>query len=154
MLASTQIGLTHVPCVRLDVGPNDPRALKVLAADNKIGALADDNDLVLAKILQEINESSVSLLGSGYSDIMLGNLFASAMPLDPTSEWAGMPEFMQEDKGAYRQIIVSFRCEEDVVAFAALLGQKFTAKTRMAWYPELVAETLMGRQYVGDESKA
>jgi len=57
-------------------------------------------------------------------------------PVDLTSEWVGMPEFIQEDKEAYRQILVSFENETDVQDFARIIGQKITEKTRYIWHPK------------------
>ena len=55
--------------------------------------------------------------------------------LDAELEWTDMPEYLQEDLTPSRQIIVSFRNEKDVQAFAKLLGQKITDKTKSVWHP-------------------
>ena len=55
--------------------------------------------------------------------------------LDAELEWTDMPEYAQEDLTPSRQIIVSFRNEKDVQAFAKLLGQKITDKTKSVWHP-------------------
>src|SRR2546430_17050999 len=41
ILAAQQVGYTHVPVRRMLFGPNDPRALKILAGDNEIRHLAE-----------------------------------------------------------------------------------------------------------------
>jgi hypothetical protein len=51
-------------------------------------------------------------------------------------DWSGMPEFTQEDQEAYRTIKVHFRTQADVDAFAALLQQSVTDKTRYLWFPK------------------
>lgn len=50
-------------------------------------------------------------------------------------EWVDMPEFIQEKQEPYAKIIFRFSCEEDLQAFAKLIGQKLTSKTKSAWYP-------------------
>jgi hypothetical protein len=49
-------------------------------------------------------------------------------------EWKDMPEFVQNDQ-VFRKIAVSFNTQEDVDAFAKLIGQEITDKTRFIWYP-------------------
>ena len=51
------------------------------------------------------------------------------------SEWEGMPEFVQERKNPHSKIIFRFESEEDLQAFANLIGQNLTSKTKSAWYP-------------------
>jgi hypothetical protein len=50
-------------------------------------------------------------------------------------EWKDMPEFVQDQKKAYAQIIFRFSNEEDLQSFATLIGQKLTNKTKSAWFP-------------------
>jgi site-specific DNA-methyltransferase (adenine-specific) len=68
VIATVELGVALVPVVRLDIDPDDPRALKLLAGDNEITRLADDDDGALAAILKELADSSVGLLGTGYDD--------------------------------------------------------------------------------------
>lgn len=57
---------------------------------------------------------------------------------DWKKEWQGMPEFVQgkTDK-PYAQIIFRFANEKDIKAFAKLIGQKLTNRTKSAWYPQI-----------------
>lgn len=57
--------------------------------------------------------------------------------MDHKELWIGMPEFTQEAKKPYQQLIVRFRNEEDVQEFANLIGQKITNKTKSLWHPIL-----------------
>ena len=52
-------------------------------------------------------------------------------------EWKDMPEFVQDKQEPYQQIIVRFRCKEDVEEFAQLIGQPLTPKTKSIWHPRL-----------------
>ena len=51
------------------------------------------------------------------------------------SEWQQMPEFVQEKQEPFAQIIFRFDTEDDLDAFAELIGQKLTGKTKSAWHP-------------------
>lgn len=53
-------------------------------------------------------------------------------------EWKGMPEFVQDSQKPFSQIIVRFRCQEDLDEFSSLINQKLTAKTKSIWHPQLV----------------
>jgi hypothetical protein len=55
---------------------------------------------------------------------------------DWQEEWKDMPEFVQEKQDeAYAKIIFRFENEEDLQAFAKLIGQKLTNKTKSSWHP-------------------
>lgn len=49
--------------------------------------------------------------------------------------WVDMPEFEQEKQKPHAQIIFRFENEDDLQAFATLIGQKLTKKTKSAWFP-------------------
>jgi hypothetical protein len=50
--------------------------------------------------------------------------------------WEEMPDFDQPSKRPFRTIYVHFEKREDMEAFAKLIGQRLTPKTRYVWYPE------------------
>jgi len=54
---------------------------------------------------------------------------------DKHSEWVGMPEFVQEKKEPYKELIVRFETEEDYKEFQQLIGQQLTVKTKSIWHP-------------------
>ena len=51
--------------------------------------------------------------------------------------WKGMPEFEQENKNTYKTLYVHFRNKEDYEAFAKLIEQNLTEKTKSIWHPAL-----------------
>jgi len=57
--------------------------------------------------------------------------------LNAELEWTDMPEFNQKDLSPQRQVIVSFKNEDDVKNFSKLLNQQITEKTKSLWYPEV-----------------
>jgi hypothetical protein len=61
-------------------------------------------------------------------------------------EWKDMPEFVAENKKPYQQIVVSFKCYEDVKEFAKRLGIKVSPKTDCTYFPQLERDT--GSVYV------
>lgn len=50
-------------------------------------------------------------------------------------QWTDMPEFVQEKKEPFSQIIVRFESEKDLNEFAEMIGQKLTPKTKSIWHP-------------------
>lgn len=76
------LGRIVAPCVRLDVDAFSPAALKVLAGDNGIGALAEDDDRMLYDLLRDIAAApDATLDGTGHDpdglDAMLASLDAA-----------------------------------------------------------------------------
>ena len=61
-----------------------------------------------------------------------------------------MPEFVQEDKTSFRSVIVHFKSQDDVNAFAELIEQKLTEKTKSVWFPEAEIETYADKRYAAD----
>lgn len=143
VLAAQQLGLESLPILRLDVDPDDPKALKVLTGDNEIARLAEVNDRALTELLKDIKDVDlVGLLGTGFDEQMLAALAMVTRPaselasFNEAAEWVGMPEF--EPTPEPIKVVVSFRCEEDRQEFARKLGLTFNepfAKTITTWWP-------------------
>lgn len=66
-------------------------------------------------------------------------------------EWVGMPEFVQDDLGPWKTLIVHFANPVDMDTFAKLIGQKLTRKTQSVWYPEAEIGRYANKRYA-DES--
>jgi hypothetical protein len=66
-------------------------------------------------------------------------------------EWVGMPEFVQESKKPFSQIIIRFETESDLNEFSALIGQKLTKKTKSIWHPALVRGLNTNKKYRSDK---
>ena len=54
---------------------------------------------------------------------------------DEYPEWVGMPEFVQEKKEPYKELIIRFNTEADYLDFQNIIGQKLTMKTKSIWHP-------------------
>jgi hypothetical protein len=46
-----------------------------------------------------------------------------------------MPEFVQEKKEPFKELIVRFETEADYLEFQRLIGQQLTVKTKSIWHP-------------------
>lgn len=65
--------------------------------------------------------------------------------------WDGMPEFENEDLGAFQSIRMHFATKQDVEKFARLINQTITENTKYLWFPQQEKESM--KQYsVVDES--
>jgi hypothetical protein len=133
--AARKMGVERVPVVKLDVDPEDPRALKVLAGDNEISRLGEIDDRALSQLLKEISTDVDGLLGTGYDEMMLANLVFVTRPsseiesLDAAAEWAGagMPEY-EDGKGFYR-VMVLFTTEQERLDFVKMIGAENATKS-------------------------
>jgi ParB-like chromosome segregation protein Spo0J len=110
--AAHLVGLSTIPVVRLDIEADDPQALKLLAADNEISHLGENNDRALTELLKEIYTTSpTGLLGTGYNEQMLASLTMVTRPqneigtFDAAAEWLGMPEFLNESEVRTKYIL-------------------------------------------------
>jgi hypothetical protein len=74
--AARRIGLDEAPAVRVDVAPDDPRALKILASDNELSRQAQNDDAALLALLEEIRDES-GLIGTGFDETLFAS-FAEA----------------------------------------------------------------------------
>lgn len=120
--AAKEIGLKEIPIVRLDVGSNDKRAMKILTGDNEISKLSEVDDRLLSEILKDIAEFSLDdLLGTGFDGKQLANLVYVSRPanevkdFDAAAEWVGLPAYEERDetKAKLPIIEITFQNNED-----------------------------------------
>ena len=138
--AAKKIGLKVVPVVFLDVGPEDPKALKVLIGNNEIQHLAEVDDRALSNLLKEMQASIEGIIGTGFDEQMLANLVFTTRPeheiLDKNfaAHWAGLPEYSHE-AASHSFVVVSFASAEDREKFFNFVGQKAGDKVKSMWWP-------------------
>lgn len=122
VLAAKELGIKEIPIVRLDVGPNDRRAMKILTGDNEISKLSEVDDRLLSEILKDIADFSLDdLLGTGFDGKQLANLVFVTRPadevkdFDAAAEWVGLPAYEQRDdsKNKLPMIEITFQTKED-----------------------------------------
>lgn len=63
-------------------------------------------------------------------------------------EWQDMPEFVQKEAKAYQEIKIRFYKAEDVDAFAKLIEQKISRKTKYLWFPKMIHSEGIGQKYI------
>ena len=145
-LACKKMELKEVPVIRLDIDPEHPQALKVLAGDNEISHLGQIDDRALSEMLKEIKNTDISgLLGTGYDEQMLMNLLLVTRPaseiadINEAAEWVGMPSY---DEGTNPpRLVVSFVNETDRNTFCEIIKAQIQTIYRQgrswsAWYPD------------------
>lgn len=116
--AAKRVGIADIPVFRLDLDPDDPKAIKVVVGDNELGRFAENNDRMLTELLKEIADvDPAGLLGTGYDEKQLAALLLVTRPateirnLDEAAEWVGMPEY--DEGSAQIKLVVTFKTEED-----------------------------------------
>lgn len=136
--------MKQVPVRKLSYGPNDPRAIKVLAGDNEISRLGDVNDRMLAKHLEMISKQD-NLLGTGFDAMQFANFIMVTRPadeikdIDEASQWVGMPDY-EKTKEPFKVIVA---CDDELTMrkFLKLIKAKTVRKSntgRMCsvWWPD------------------
>ncbi len=124
---------------------------KVLALASQYGEVNDQglyeflesNEIDYNKLNEEVRFpeiNSQSFISNFYED-------PRVVGTDPNGEWDGMPEFDHEDKKSVRDIVMHFKSEEDIKAFAELLKQMITDKTKFLWYPKMEIERYVDKSY-------
>lgn len=132
VLAATQMGKKRVPVIRLNVAPDDARALKVLTSDNEINNLAVVNDRALTEMLREIMQTTEGLGGTGFTGEQLAALTLVTRDAGEISnknaaaEWLGMPEF--EPMEDQPRLMITFENEEDRDTLMELIGNSIIIK--------------------------
>lgn len=150
--AARQLGVERFPVRRLNLAPDDVRALKVMAADNEVSHLAMKDDRVLTELLKEIGDAD-DLLGTGFDEMMLAGLVmvtrdaSEIADFDAAAHWVGVPEYDPGDP-LYR-LSLSFRSEDDreeCLERLGLEGRKLEARGKgnlSSWWPPAVREDIM-----------
>jgi hypothetical protein len=156
LLAAQELGFEKVPVIWVDV--DDSRAQRIMLADNRTSDLASYDQEALAQLLDglvnEDPENQHPLQGTGYDEAALAQLLSQLEPQDdwkPEDEWNEMPAFQQENKLAAFQVIMSFQNLEDKLAFAQLIGQTWTQKTKGAWWPPVERVNTTDQRWIAGE---
>lgn len=127
VLAAKRLGMEELPVVRLPIGPDDPKALKILTADNELGMLAGIDDRGLTELLREIRDVDIDgLFGTGYDEAMLAQLVFKTRSReeiateDDAGAWVGLPDY---GVGAdFQRLIITFETAEERQQLLDLIG--------------------------------
>ena len=138
--AATELGLTSVPILRLNINSKSVDALKFLAADNEVSHLGHSDDRALTEILKQVLQES-DLLGTGYDEDMLANLLYVTRPAseiqstDHAKEWVGMPEYESTEEDKKIIVIFSQNPDEEMEKFCNANGFPFQPeKSRQSFH--------------------
>ena len=145
--AARRIGLESLPVSRLACGPDDPRAIKVLAGDNELVKLGAVDDRLLTDLLKDVGGDGdggvEALLGTGFSPNTLAALVMTTRPeseiehYDAAAEWVGMPAYQEPENRI--KLILTFETLEDRQELLDLLEIEHVANQRWtmtAWWPD------------------
>lgn len=144
VLAAEQLGLETVPTMSA-IGWSDEQKRAYVITDNKLAQNAGWDDELLRLELGELKSLDFDLDLTGFTGMEVEALFAP--DIDPTTAWEGMPEFDQQDKLAFRSIVVHFKDQDALDKFAKLIKQKISEKTRFTWFPQVERETYADKRY-------
>lgn len=134
-------GIKKTEVVVIDIEESEERALNVtLNNPGIVGEFTIGLQEVLSEIKLDIGDDK-------YTELRLDKLEID-QSFDPNNEWKGMPEFESENLMPYRSIIVSFSSEENVQAFAELIDQKITDKTKSLRFPFVEIDKVVDLRYV------
>lgn len=147
LLASQGKGDLVPIVVAKDLDEAQARLLRL--ADNKIALNSSWDDEILALELVNLGaDLDVAALDlTGFNDAEIAQLLSDGTETDPEGEWKGMPEFVQPEQKAFRKLVVHFKDQSAVDAFAVAIGQKITDATRFVAYPEIEIETYADKRY-------
>lgn len=154
-----------VPC---RVGTwSDLQALQVLVGDNEDPARIHFDQTALTALISDLAAiGPEAVIGAGYDEARLQELidglgegvgtpsYGTGAGVDPQAEWEGMPEFVQEDKTAFRTLYVHFGDQEAVEEFMDLIGQSFSPDAKYIWHPKQEREDFMAFRYAGAGSES
>ena len=147
LLAAAKIGLKQVPVDEQDFA-SAAEELAVLVADNRIPELSEISGLAMADILCEIDQANYPLEMTALSAEEIHNYIIGPTNMPkPEDEWRGMPEYDNEDKLGFRQLIVHFLTQKAIDEFCSLVQQKITDKTKYIWFPKEQREIIRDKAY-------
>lgn len=131
-------GTRPVIHIRKDIQTaTDPKAKRLGVAANRVAQLNLDYDV---EELARLQIEDVDLTGL-FTETEFDLLTDTAVATDQSGHWQGMPEFAQDDVTAPYSVKVHFNTLEDLQAFASLVGQNLTERTRFIYYPKLIQES-------------
>jgi SAM-dependent methyltransferase len=135
--AALAMGIERGPAVRLDLEPDDSRALRILAGDNEVARLAEIDDRTLTEMLRELAKLPAGLEGTGFDEAQLAALAmvtrgADELPdLDAAAAWVGLPGY--EEGEDQLKLVVLFEDEAGRAAFVEKIGATNIYRKKKTW---------------------
>lgn len=136
VMAAEKLGLTEVPCIRLEHLTEAQRKAYIIA-DNKLALGSGWNEEMLKVEIQALREMDFNLDLTGFDAGEIANLELEKIEgvTDAEKEWEGMPEY-EGLPPCFRKVVVNFDTPDDVEEFFSIIGQGYTDKTKSIWFPE------------------
>lgn len=142
LLALKETGATEAPVIYLNMSSDQAHAYGIF--DNKSTENTEWDVPKLVDLIDELKVAGLDLDKMGITDVEL----LAMQPQDEIGDaWGGMPTFNQEDKTAFRSVVVHFKDQVAVDEFAELLGQTLSDKTKMMWFPKIEIERYADKVY-------
>lgn len=157
VLQAIERGQEKIPVTYVDLSEKEEN--EILATLDPLAMMASANTEALDALLSTIsvnNQALQDLLMTTYFDLHADAPAGSDLikKQSAEAEWTGMPDFHQDDLLPHRTLYLHFANDDDVAAFAALLGQQVTASTKYLWYPPQEIDHYAHLRFVEDEDAA
>jgi len=107
---------------------DESQATAYALVDNRSSELAEWDFDQLKESIGNLSERLQQAIGFDREDLE---------GVDVSSLWEGMPEYDQDDERSWTSLKIHFACNEDLQAFAQLIGQVLKEDTRFIWYPKV-----------------
>jgi hypothetical protein len=140
-----------IPVISVEASTRKEAAKKLLAAASQFGKVEPTG---LFNFMKEFEIEMPDLASSfQFPEINLESFRLAFFPatqkveFNAKAEYAGMPEYENEDKTPFRQIIVSFPDEQSVEAFFEKIKQSYTPDTKSVWFPEQERNKTINKSY-------
>jgi hypothetical protein len=152
LLAALSLGKTHVPVhVAHGLTPAQVKAYRI--ADNRSHEDSEWDKDYLAEEIRELLGVSYEMELTAFEPYELRALTGETSSAnDATSEWAGMPEFKQDDEMPHRRLIVNFASDAAVAKFAKAIGQTLSSDAKYIWFPAVKRDDRKARAYAAKNS--
>lgn len=138
LLAASELGWDKVAVVRAPADWTEEMIRAYAIADNRSADLSEFDPTVLQAQLASLEIAEFDFDALGFSEAELIQLASidgsgSGNAPDPMSEWTGMPEYEQEERGSAFSCTVHFPDDEAKDKFFELLGVNVK---KSFWWPE------------------
>lgn len=134
-------------------GLTDAQKRRLALFDNRTSELAEwDADQLQESLVRDARLTAGIFLDMELSDILRAQGAEGVAPTSASDEWTGMPEFVSENKMAFRSIVIHFQSQSDVDAFAVKLGLDLSLRAKYAWWPPIEKAVFADKRYASDDT--
>lgn len=130
--AGIKAGILETGCKVVKGLTEDQVKILVIEANQRHGKFNDD---LLNDFIDDIIESTQIDKDDLFDEI---GFFKDEIDdeNDPYLEWKDMPEYENEDKSSFKDVIIHFKNQDAIDKFMKLINQKITPATKYLWFPE------------------